>query len=79
MAKGKKTGGRKKGVPNKLTADAREAVARAFDGAGGIQALTAWAIDHPTEFYARVWVRTIPEEQRREQTGSIEVVFRNET
>lgn len=32
MAKGKKTGGRQKGVPNKSTAMAREAFARFVDG-----------------------------------------------
>jgi hypothetical protein len=32
MAKGRKTGGRKTGTPNKSTADAREAIARFVDG-----------------------------------------------
>lgn len=32
MAKGKKTGGRKKGVTNKATAEAREAIAKFVDG-----------------------------------------------
>lgn len=32
MARGKKTGGRKPGSPNKATANAREAIARFIDG-----------------------------------------------
>jgi len=78
MAKGKKTGGRHKGVPNKTTADARAAVAKAFETAGGVAALGKWATENQESFYTRIWVRTIPEEQRREQTGAIEVIFRNE-
>lgn len=74
MALGKKTGGRKKGQPNKLTRDAREAVAKAFDGVGGIEALTEWALNNPSEFYTRVWVRTIPDEQKHQITGRVGVV-----
>lgn len=61
MAKGKKTGGRTAGTPNKVTKSAREAFALAFDGLGGADALTSWAIDNPTEFY-KLYARLIPQE-----------------
>lgn len=40
MAKGKKTGGRSRGVPNRATANAREAIARLVDG--NIERLQGW-------------------------------------
>jgi hypothetical protein len=50
MAKGKKTGGRKKGVPNKITADIRAAVVEAFDRAGGVDYLVKLASIDPRTF-----------------------------
>lgn len=53
MAKGFKTGGRKKGTPNKVTASVRETFQEAFvalqndDHAN----LLTWARGQPTEFY----------------------------
>ncbi len=51
MAAGKKTGGRTAGTPNKLTAEAKAAFQLAFEGAGGVDALTQWAIQNPNLFY----------------------------
>ena len=62
MAKGRKTGGRKKGTPNKMTANAREAIEQAFEGAGGVAEFTKWAREFPTEFYTRVFPRILPKE-----------------
>jgi hypothetical protein len=53
MAKPKgapKTGGRKKGVPNKLTTDVRNAINEAFDRAGGIDYLVNLATSDPRTF-----------------------------
>lgn len=61
MAKGKKTGGRVAGVPNKLTTSAREAFALAFEGIGGANALKDWAILNQTEFF-KLYARLIPVE-----------------
>jgi hypothetical protein len=44
MAKGTKTGGRKKGIPNKVT--------HAFDQVGGVEYLTMVARTHPQVFCA---------------------------
>lgn len=78
--KGQRRGGRKKGTPNKVTKDAREAMELAFDGIGGVPTLTTWASANLTDFY-RLWGRLIPNEQKVQATGEgiIEVVFRNES
>lgn len=61
MAKGKKTGGRQKGTPNKVTRAVREHFEQAFqllqedDNAN----LLSWARANPTEFY-RLSSKLIP-------------------
>lgn len=58
--KGKpKTGGRKKGVQNKITVAAREAYQLAFDAIGGVDAFAQWARKNRTEFY-KLHSKTIP-------------------
>lgn len=59
MAKGRKTGGRKAGTPNKLTAKVRDNFAQTFEALGGVEALTAWAEQHPTEFY-KLFAKLMP-------------------
>ena len=61
MALGVKTGGRKAGTPNKITASARQAFADAFEAIGGGDGLAVWAKSHRTEFY-RLFARLIPVE-----------------
>lgn len=55
-----KWGGRKKGASNKVTTSAKEAIELAFQGLGGVKALTTWAKKNPNEFYTRVWPRILP-------------------
>ena len=53
MAKAKgspKTGGRKKGTSNKITADVRETILEAFHMAGGVEYLRALAFSDPKAF-----------------------------
>lgn len=45
----------------KVTRNARDAMAAAFDGMGGVPALVKWGKSNPTEFY-RLWARLIPKE-----------------
>ena len=59
MAHGRKTGGRGKGTPNKMTSSQREAISEAFERAGGVRALTRWARREPSAFY-KLWSRLIP-------------------
>lgn len=50
MAKGRKTGGRVKGTPNKLTADIRSAIETAFHQVGGAEYLERIAKTEPAVF-----------------------------
>lgn len=49
-----KTGGRKKGTPNKLTADVKGMVLEALGKAGGVQYLLTQAHDNPNAFLTLV-------------------------
>lgn len=50
MAAGRKTGGRQKGTPNKVTATVRESILAAFDRVGGVDYLAAQAVANPQAF-----------------------------
>lgn len=53
MAKGRKTGGRKKGTPNVATRTVREAFVEAFAIVNqGPSALAVWGQANPDKFYA---------------------------
>lgn len=62
--KGKKTGGRVKGVPNRITATAKENFIDAFDHLGGIQALVEWAkkSDENRRAFYGFYARLIPQD-----------------
>jgi hypothetical protein len=47
---GERRGGRKKGIPNKITANVREAIEMAFTGVGGHKYLMEQAKQNPTAF-----------------------------
>ena len=59
--KGKKTGGRIKGVPNKMTASVKDAFQAAYKSIGGDKALAQWAMDNPTHFY-QLYAKLIPQD-----------------
>jgi hypothetical protein len=61
MAKGKKTGGRRKGSQNKTTATVKAALVEAFDKRGGVKALAEWAEAAPADFY-KLWAKMLPQE-----------------
>jgi hypothetical protein len=50
MAKGVKTGGRRKGTPNKTTAELKTAILKALDNVGGVDYLTTVAKEQPNVF-----------------------------
>lgn len=70
--KGRKTGGRKAGVPNKLTADLRTAIQGAFAAAGGQDYLLTIAKDDPRTF-CKLLGMTLPKDIKVEATGKLEV------
>ncbi len=70
MAKGEKTGGRKKGTPNKLTASIRDAIEIAFEKAGGAEYLGRVAASDPRTFCALLG-RVLPTQVTGEGGGPI--------
>lgn len=59
MAKGKKTGGRKAGTPNKTTREVKAALEACYEAIGGDVNFAAWAAVNSTEFY-KLWAKLIP-------------------
>jgi hypothetical protein len=54
MPTGRKTGGRKKGTPNKINANLREMILGALSAAGGCDYLVAQAHQNPAAFMTLV-------------------------
>lgn len=50
MAKGKKTGGRKKGTPNKVTGELKDMILTALNEEGGVEYLRKQARETPGPF-----------------------------
>lgn len=78
MTTRKKTGGRKKGTPNKTTASVKAALEKAFFASGGQDALNRWAKDNPDEFY-KLWGKMLPREMTADvnhtgNTGQVVIV-----
>lgn len=71
MAKGKKTGGRQAGTANRQTTALKDAIQMAFEGIGGVRALTAWAKANPDLFYTKVAIKLLPHDVRLQ--GSVTV------
>jgi hypothetical protein len=63
MAKGKKTGGRIKGVPNKLTTGAKEVIAQVAANIGGVARMTEWVRKSPENekaFWTSIYTKLLP-------------------
>lgn len=58
---GKKQGGRKKGVPNKVSTTVKENVIQVFQQLGGAKAMADWAKDNPTHFY-NLYAKLLPQD-----------------
>lgn len=74
MAKGKKTGGRKAGTPNKTTRALKDLVLQALDESGGVDYLKARAIDNPTAFLTLVG-KVLPLQVSGEGGGPMKLVI----
>jgi hypothetical protein len=67
--------GRPRGSKNRLGLEAKEAIALAFQGIGGVPALTAWAATHREAFY-KLYAKLIPVELHGSSpNGGIQVVI----
>src|SRR5690554_3796203 len=69
MATGRKTGGRRKGTPNKTTASVKAAFEEAFDRMGGVDALVSWAATEPGEFF-KLYAKLLPIQLRADLNHS---------
>lgn len=58
---GKKMGGRKKGVPNKVSTTVKENVIQVFQQLGGAKAMAEWARENPTHFY-NLYAKLLPQD-----------------
>lgn len=54
MPAGVKTGGRKAGTPNKVSAELKNMILTALDDAGGVEYLQTVAVSHPAAFLSLV-------------------------
>jgi len=70
MAKGIKTGGRKPGSVNKVTASVKAALSEAFERLGGVDGLVAWAASNKDTFYT-MWSKSMPKELTGSDGGAI--------
>lgn len=73
MASGRKTGGRKKGTPNKLTTDVRQSIIDVADGLGGSARMLIWAQkDDMNEriFWSQIYPKVLPKEVKAEVVGA---------
>lgn len=63
MAEGRKTGGRKKGTPNKTTVAAKTAITLAAEGLGGTDRLINWVKEDPANervFWSQMYTKLLP-------------------
>lgn len=51
--------GRPKGVPNKVSGLAKDAVAKVFEDIGGVGRMAEWAQENPTQFY-QIYAKLLP-------------------
>ena len=68
--------GRKKGVPNKTTANVKQALTEAFEKLGGVSALSTWAASEPGEFY-KLWAKLLPQDVHAMASGTFVIEMVN--
>lgn len=76
IGKGTPGPGRKKGVPNKITGAAKDAIAAAAEGLGGVNRLIEWAKEDPLNeraFWSSIYPKLIPVQVTGEGGGPIQV------
>jgi len=75
MAKGKKTGGRQKGTPNKTTAALKDAILNAFEEVGGQAYLVMVANTDPRTF-CTLLAKVMPQEINADITANVSLADR---
>lgn len=74
MAKGRKTGGRKKGSVNKITGDLRGLIMGALEAAGGQQYLQDQAKNNPAAFISLLG-KVVPKDVTLNTNGSLNLTI----
>ena len=77
MALGKKTGGRKKGTPNKTTQKAKDAIDQAAQDLGGAERLVAWVQEDPLNeraFWSSIYTKLLPLQVNGDPESPLHVV-----
>ena len=67
--KGMKTGGRKKGTPNKATVEVKQAIEEAFAALGGAGDLAKWARGNRDKFYTLMLTKLLPKDIHAQMSG----------
>ncbi|MEM5315559.1 hypothetical protein [Paraburkholderia sp. JHI869] len=73
-----KTGGRKKGTPNKATRTVKDAIALAAEKLGGVDRLVAWAKEDPLNervFWGTIYPKLLPLQVAGDGGGPIQLVL----
>lgn len=69
--------GRPKGVPNKTTQTAKDAIAKAADALGGADRLVAWALEEPKNehaFWTTIYPKLLPLQVTGEGGGPVQII-----
>jgi hypothetical protein len=77
MAKGKKTGGRIKGVPNKLSTGAKEVIAQVAENIGGVARMTKWvreSKENERAFWTSIYTKLLPLQVAGDQDNPLKVI-----
>ncbi len=76
---GKGGPGRKKGVPNRLTTIAKDAIAQAAEGLGGTKRIVEWAKEDAQNeriFWGQIYPKLLPLQVTGQDGGPQELVIR---
>lgn len=80
IGQGKPGPGRPKGMPNKTTQSAKDAIALAAEKLGGVDRLVEWAQEDPANekaFWSSVYPKLLPLQVNGDMTVSGELAIRN--
>ena len=81
MAKGIKTGGRKKGTPNKTTILAKDTIAAVAAELGGAERMAKWAKEDPKNeaaFWTQIYPRMLPLQLAGDESAPLQMVTKVE-
>ncbi len=75
---GERRGGRKKGVPNKLTGLAKENIEKCGEALGGWKRMEAWARSDPLNervYWSQIYTKLLPLQVNAELSGGITLMI----